>query len=530
MKTSVTQMLKYSIVEHIRDDMFTTASNTYVGIGRPIRWGDDNTETASEIEDSVYTTNYRNQVYRDLIAIKKVDQADIALVVPRVDWETGYTYEIYNDHVQLFSHEAKTNLGIGTCDTNDTTIEGDGTTFTSGVAVGDIIEIGAYKKEVIAINVSTDIITVNSNVVTAYTNTSVYVLQNNYPQYANTFYVRNSLDQVFKCLHNANNEPSTIEPTIDIDGQLPENPYIETGDGYKWKFLYTIPYGLKGRFFTKNWMPVIADNEVVAGSEDGRIDIIEILDGGTGYYLDGQSGNSNSLSIVTVAGDGSGASITAKVESGVITDLNILDGGGGYTNAVITITDDYQLASGNTASFDVVIGPPKGHGANPAKELGCYSLMICTTLSGTESDTIPVSSVGSGQDFDFRQIILIRDPLLANGLYANGSVYRTTYKMTVTDPGITNFINDELVSSSNGNAIVVNWDPSTNELDINNVNGNIPVGAQISGGTSAAVATVIDTSEPQISLYSGEVLYIENREKIIRDVDQTEQIRIVLSF
>lgn len=532
MKAAITPLLKYQIVEVLKQNVFPTLANTYIGIGRPIRWGDAiDPESTDEIEDVVWTTDYNNQTWRDMVAVKRVEAADVYEVVPRRDWLTGTTYDAYADDVELFSHNEQLNLG--TADATNNVIYANTATFTGNLTTGNIVQIYTETKEIIAIPNTTAVI-VNSDFAIQHTGNDIIRLSNTFPQFANNFYVRNTKDQVFKCLFN-NNVASTIEPTIDIDGQLPENPYIETSDGYKWKFLYTIPYGLKQKFFTKNWMPIISDAAVVAGAEDGRIDIIDIADGGTGYFLDnGESGNSNSLSILTVTGDGQGANLTAKVESGVITDINILDGGSGYTNAVISISDPDQTASGNAANLRVIISPSGGHGSNPIRELGCFSLMTSVDLEGTESDTIPV---GDAVDpFDFRQITLLRDPLLANAAYANASVYRTTTKISLTDPGITDYSNDETVyigtsiEDATFTATVVHWEPSTNELYVNNLSGNTIVGSTLSGNTSAAVATILSVEDGSLELFSGDLLYIENRSKIVRDVDQTEQIRLVLSF
>ena len=532
MKSAITPFLKYEIVEVIKNNVFPTLANTYVGIGRPIRWGDAiDPETADEIEDVVWTTNYANQVWRDMVAIKRVEAADIHEVIPRRDWQSGTTYDSYSDSVELFSHDQK--LSIGTGDASGNVLVANTAVFTGNIATGNVITIDGESKEVIGV-INAAAVTINSNVSTTMTNVALIRISNTFPQFANNFYVRNTKDQVFKCLFN-NDIASTVEPTIDIDGQLPENPYIETGDGYRWKFLYTIPYGLKQKFFTKNWMPVVDDASVIAGATNGRIDIIDILDGGTGYFLDnGESGNSNSLSILTVTGDGSGANVTARVESGVITDINILNGGSDYTTATITINDPDQLANGNIASLSVVISPYGGHGSNPAKELGCFAVMTSVDLVGTETDTIPV---GSATDpFDFRQITLLRDPLLTTELYANASVYRTSTKLSLTDPGITNYTNDETVyigtsvANASFTATVIHWDENTNELFVNNLSGNVVVGSTLSGNVSAATATILAVEEPDIGLFAGDILYIENRNKIVRDVDQTEQIRLVLSF
>jgi hypothetical protein len=102
MKASITPLLKFEIVEIIKANVFPTYANTYVGIGRPIRWGSDDTETADEIEDVQYTTDTRNQVYRDLMAIKRVAAADTAIVAPRVDWVSGTVYDEYDNTIELF--------------------------------------------------------------------------------------------------------------------------------------------------------------------------------------------------------------------------------------------------------------------------------------------------------------------------------------------------------------------------------------------------------------------------------------------
>jgi hypothetical protein len=531
MKASITQLLKYELVEIIKANVFPTYANTYVGIGRPVRWGSDDTETANEIEDVVFTTDSRNQLFRDLMMIKKVAAADTAIVAPRVDWVTGTFYDEYSDHEELYSYTDKYTL-TGTANASANIVFANTAVFTGNLALGDIFTLNNETRQVVAVP-NTSARVVNAAFTYAVTDGTIVRLTDTYPQYANNFYCRNSKDQVFKCLLNKSNVASTIEPTIDIDGQLPENPYIQTSDGYRWKYLYTIPTGLKQKFFTNNWMPVTTDNAVVVGSVDGRIDILKIRDGGTGYFLDnGELGNSNSLAIITITGDGTGAEVTAKVESGVITDVNILNGGSGYTYANVVISDPDQLSSGNTANIEVVISPPGGHGSNPFKELGCYSIMTTVTLSDTESGTLPVGT--DVYPFDFRQISLIRDPLLANSDYANASVYRTTTKLSMTSTGGSNYLPDEVVYSGGSledatlTAIVVNWDSANNELFINNVRGTPSVGTTLVGST--ATAAILGVEEPDIELFTGDALYIENRAKIVRDADQTEQIRLVLSF
>lgn len=608
-KYKATNLFKYDVAETVKNTMLTGTANTYVGIGRPVRWGDDSTELSSEIGDVSTTTNYINQAKRDMMAIKKIQSADIALVVPRLDWATNIVYDKYNDHYEMFSHLEKTNIAMVTANAtmnldgtvnvaagstivygkdtyflgnvnaedtivvnsqsrivesvpNNTTLtvasnfsyDGNGNTlalsvssrrvrngagyFVSNIDVGDIIDVGNEQREVVR-RLSDYTLEVNTKFNYAYTsNTALIRITDKYPLYANNFYVRNSRDQVFKCLDNANNTVSTVEPTIDIDGQLPENPFIETGDGYRWKYIYTIPYGLKQKFFTTEWMPVVSDSVATDSAVDGRIDIVDIISGGSDYYSkEGRDGSIDSYAILTVTGDGTGANLTAKVTDGIITVVNILDGGSGYTKAEVTAVDPYQNTGGSIATFDVVIGPPGGHGSNPAKELGCYSVMVSVELNSDENGKIPVTGVSG--DFDFRQVLTIRDPLLANGEFATGEAYRTTTKFSLSNPaGGLDFENDEQVyigvsyETAVFTATVAHWDSNTNDLYVIDMDGDYAntVGLEIVGNTTTTRGAILSIEESEILTFSGDTLYIENRLPIVRNTDQTEQIRLVYSF
>lgn len=615
-KFSKTNLFKYEIVQFMKRTILTVGSNTYVGIGRPLYWGDSaSSETADEVGDVELSADYLNTARRNMIAIKKIAPSDIALVVGRNDWKSGTVYEQYNDHLDLFSHIKRSTVGFSFANSNTTItgtantspassiVFGANTLFVNFLTVGDVISINNQTRSVVTITnnqhlvvnteftfggVGNNIVYVANNRVVKNTsgvfsgnvdvgsivslgkdtkevielrnqytavvnskfeyshvgNTALIKLTDRYPLFANNYYVRNSRDQVFKCLYTPidNNNtpiPSTIEPTIDIDGQLPEEAYIETGDLYKWKYLYTIPYGLKLKFFTNKWMPVISENSVVEASQDGRIDIIDVKNGGSGYYLaGGQSGNNSSLPIVTITGDGTGATATAQVESGIITELNILNGGANYTKATVTINDPDQLATGTDAEFDVVISPPGGHGSDPAKELGCFTFMISAEIEGTEGGKFPISGSAYGGDFDFRQIQLIRDPLHSNGVFASGDSYITSYQFDVSDPGASNYINDEIVyvgaslASANLKATVASFDVSLNRLYLIDFDGDFSsvVGSEIKGNSSAAAGAILGITEPEVDLFSGDTLYIENRLPVVRNLNQTEQIRLVFSF
>ena len=78
-KYSATNLFKYKISDFIKTTLFPEEANTYVAIGRPIRWGADSNETTDEIEDVFISTNYVNESHRNTMAMKRIKAADIAL-------------------------------------------------------------------------------------------------------------------------------------------------------------------------------------------------------------------------------------------------------------------------------------------------------------------------------------------------------------------------------------------------------------------------------------------------------------------
>lgn len=509
-------------------------------------------------------------------------------------------------HLIVNSAFANTNTGSSvTLRSNGKIIVANSANFIGNVESGNVVVVGEDAREVITVR-SNKVISLNANLSYSNSNVSLSRRDNTYPYLANTFYVRNSRDQVFKCLFNNSRANSSIEPTIDLDGQLPENPFILTSDGYKWKYMYTIPAGLKQRFFTNRWMPVSNDSVVVAAATDGRIDLIKILWGGSGYI---NGGNSNAAQIIEVTGtDGQGANLVATVANGVVTGVTILTGGNNYTegtvtfnssadqlglvtiggvvnisstvinanvsntanqsflgnvlvNDIVTINSESRnvvtVVSGtqlvvntaftnpannqimtvtrSNAVFDIQIGPNDGHGANPFRELGTHTVMISVEFEDTENETIPMSD--STNIFDFNQVGILLDPLVGNGAFtANQTNYRMSTRLEVSDPGLNNFIDDETIyvgtSLTEATAIanVAHWDPGDNYLYINNITGTFSGQQIVRGVTSGASVPVLSVSNSELKLYSGDLIYMENRTNVTRKDNQIDQVKVILSF
>ena len=327
-------------------------------------------------------------------------------------------------------------------------------------------------------------------------------------------------------------------PEIDVGGQLPENAFIETSDGYKWKYMYTIPSGLKQKFFTTDYMPIAEEDIVTDSAQNGRIDILKIANTGAGFN---SNTNNNFLDIITISGDGTSANIRANVYSTAanganITGFTIISGGNNYTRALVSVVDSNKIPGTANANVVAIIGPPGGHGSDVASELGASTLMISAAIEGTEDEAIPAVSGGQNR---FRQITLMKNPMLASGTVATDSIYRITTKYFVSATSGT-FQNREQIysgaslASANLTAVIEHYDSGNNVLYINNVlnlaNINTDNTFSITGANSAATAQVTSYEDTLVDLYSGDLLYVQNSAYITRDPTEHQQVKIVLRF
>lgn len=520
-------------------------ANVYVILARSVGWA--NTSNAANLDDSFVaypydTSEVRNDLLKKGIVMKRVTSADIQPVVPRTDWVSGTVYTAYDQTANLYVKVLDTAIGnVNVANVIANTIQTPNLSTlnlaftTPSLSAGDFVKIGDERKEIVLVNTTGDFLQVNSNFSVEYTENVLYKSVQSSYEYSNKFYVRNNLDQVFKCLFNNGGVTSTIKPEITLGGQLPENPYIETADGYKWKYLYTIPSGLKNKFFTEKYMPVISDPVVVRNAEDGRIDIVQIVDGGNGYF---QGTTVNNYSIISATGDGTGAEFSVDILNGVITEVNIIDGGSGYTNCTLEIEDPSKLPATSNGSLRAVISPAGGHGSSPVIELGASDQMISIDFQSDLDDYYPTNSDGTT---DFRQIALIKGVELANGVAASVSVYPMYTKIYVSAPSISSYAPDAVVfvgaggdfSNSVFSATVIHFDPLENVIFVNDVQGDID---EIDGDeiyekdNTSNYSTVFTVTDPDINILSGELLYVENRDKITRHPNQTETVKIVVEF
>ena len=89
-----------------------------------------------------------------------------------------------------------------------------------------------------------------------------------------SFYVYSSSGNVYKCIDNNSGGESTVEPSHT------DSASREESDGYKWKYMYTVPSGSK--FITDSYIPVVSNSSVIDSANRG-IERYFLKSGGNNY-------------------------------------------------------------------------------------------------------------------------------------------------------------------------------------------------------------------------------------------------------
>jgi hypothetical protein len=368
---------------------------------------------------------------------------------------------------------------------------------------------------------------------------------------SNSYYVLTADQNVYICIRPAITADgvkvvSTVQPT-----GTSLNPF-QTGDGYVWKFCYEVGAANASDFLAANFIPVAyidsADGNDIQSVQDqaaihaaavpGQINQIILQDGGTGY---------SSTPTITIKGDGINASATATVVNGSIKKIEIDDsaGGGfgiggnmgsGYTRASVSITgggvDD--LAD-NAAKATASISPRNGFGYDPTEDLKAAALMYTAKPDGIEEGAGGEDTFIIGNDF--RQVSLVKGPQTTGGspVPYTARTGMCLQKMTFASPPSPIFSLDGIIEgdTSGARAIIDRLDTSELYFHQNEVTGygtfiaNEAI-TEISSGNGSGTTDSVPVEDTDIDPYSGEVIFIDNRAGIMRSVEQTEDIKIIV--
>lgn len=140
---------------------------------------------------------------------------------------------------------------------------------------------------------------------------------------------------VYKCLDNNLDSESTVKPTGTSETVL------ECADGYIWKFMYCITESMMEAFASVTKIPVFISMTSHFYNK-GSISDIVILDGGSGY---------TEADVIVITGDGHDAIATPVIDNGSIIGITMNSTGSGYTYATAKVYSE----TGSSCSLRVVL-------------------------------------------------------------------------------------------------------------------------------------------------------------------------------
>lgn len=524
MSAIITDLLKIQNCTNFISDVKNTevnpsSGNYYIFIGFP-NSEKYYTNWDSNIQDPTDNFTYLNSYRETILGVKRISSSDVIRVIPRIDWTVGTRYDMYR-HDYAANNPAKNSGLLRLYDANYYVITED------------------YR---------------------------VYICINNGAAEENSF----------------KGNPASIKP-IHTD----PNEYTDRGDGYIWKYLYTVSPGDYIKFDSTNFISVPNDwltsnNASIANVRDSAVNgsIRAVVIEKTAKYLNGDTSV-----ICDIKGDGLGATAAVQFDSeGFPSKVTVLTAGSGYTYATLDL--DSVVTPNNVtdkAIFNVIIPPPGGHGYDIYKELGAYRALVYSRIenSSTDPDFITgnqfsrvgiiknlksygtdsglfTSTTGSGlyglalsgnatsESLD----VLIEQPtvkskgfLVSKQLISSTTIikytqprenYVDTYYNSVVNTSFDSHINYSGITTSstysfsefNSSSVRVynSSNTSYNTYSVSPVTGSSYNGVYLGQFFNAGV------SKPDINTKSGDILYVDNRSSVSRQVDQREDIKIIIEF
>ena len=463
--------------------------------------------------------NFReeNDYWDTMVALKKINASDVRQVIPKRTWTSGTTYDMYRHDYSV---------------TNTASVSG-------------------------ATNL-----------------------------YSAFYYVMNSDFRIYVCLQNGtdpnnpNGKPSLDEPTFT---DLEPRSAGSSGDGYIWKYLYTIKPTEVVKFESTDFMPVPAnwstssDNAAVRDNAvDGSIKIVTVTNAGVGLGTANQT-----YTRVPIQGDGTGAECTVTVGAdSKISGVTVSNQGSGYSYGSINLQGGGVPTGTTIPTFDVIMSPQGGHGADVYRELGAYNVLLYSRI---ENDNENPDFITGNQ---IARVGVVENPEVSSGTVLTSDKASALNALKLTGVGYSSatftadsYFTQTVATGSTAVGRVVTYDQTTGVLkywqdksivgftstgigvtnptygfDLKEFTASPDAGGRVTIVPSSGSNLAIDTSftgittiinnrtyylgqsftsgvaGPEVKKHAGNIIYVDNRPSITRSSNQKEDIKIILQF
>jgi len=403
--------------------------------------------------------------------------------------------------------------------------------------------------------------------------------------YDANYYVMNSDYRVYICIENGSSgdspkgNVSQDEPTFT---DLEPTRAGDSGDGYIWKYLFTISPSDIIKFDSTEYITVpnswatSTDSQIrsIRESADSSVNENQIK---TVYIEKSGSNYANGLGQeMNIIGDGTGGKVRVDVEGGKITNTVVTSGGKDYSYALVDLGSINSNTTGTSAKLVPIIPPSKGHGFDVYSELGTDKVLVYARFDDSTKD-FPV-------DTSFAQVGIIKNPTKVgtNDVYQENTFSGLSsfkFSSITGTPKIGEKI-EQVVANGTGKAFgyVASYDLETKvlkyfrdrslfynqtTLDQQDYTGistngrpyNFESSSNVISGKTSNFSAAIDTAfagittnptgtklinlgvnftsgmaVPEINKGSGQLIYLDNRASIARNARQKEDLKIILEF
>ena len=406
--------------------------------------------------------------------------------------------------------------------------------------------------------------------------------------YAATYFVLNTDYRVYECLQNGtdpdnpNGRPSLDEPTFT---DLEPRSAGTSGDGYIWKYLYTIKPSDIVKFESTdfiptppNWSTNTDDAAVRGNAVDGSLKIVTITNRGVGLGTAGET-----YTRVPIKGDGTGAECTIVINAeSKVGSIEVSNQGSGYTFGNVDLIAGGVPTGSEIPTFDVIPSPPGGHGFDVYRELGAMNVLLYSRI---ENDSENPDFITGNQ---IARVGVVENPKVpgsnTENLSADKASALNALRLTGIGYSTATFTPDSYVTQTVGTGQtaagrVVSYDQTTGVLKywqdrtvagFNTVgtaqtnptwgfelleftstpsgNGNVTIvpssGSNLGIDTTfTGISTSINNktyylgqffnnglASPEVKQHSGNIIYVDNRPSITRSANQKEDIKVILQF
>lgn len=473
----VKPLLHNSVADAVYKEITSKTGRYYYYLGSVLDWVDPLTPPLP-----VDSYGYELETRRNIVLVKEIQPSDVAFVVDRIDWVANSVYDMYDDSYSNQLVGINLTAGGSNYSSNVTvTITGGGgtganaTAYVSNGAVTSIVVTNKGDGYTSAPNVTiTDTFGAGATAVGVIRHAASGATRLDSSQ----FYVVTDDFSIYKCLDNNLNANSTVKPAE----TSPET--FVTDDGYKWKFMGTVPVSLRNKFLTPTQIPVVTSIKNQFYSK-GEIRSVDVLD----------TGNNYTYASIVVQGDG-----YLEEDPYLIINYNIANGGNVYTNATLTI-DPPVTPTGNWAPsgvfstgqvlkydnnyYEVLQGGTTAS-YNPVHTKGIANNGNTILKYRGTGITANANIVGGRIDALNNLVGVIRDVVITN----NGSGYISTPTVTFTGGGGSNATAVAYLTGNVVNRIVITnigrgftSVPSVTIGTAWSANANVSVNSQVFNGT-----------------------------------------------